>query len=48
MSVCIGDLTLIAAPQAVKVLAKLPDVFAELAPEAETQVPCADAKAQLG
>jgi hypothetical protein len=31
--VSIGDLTLIAAPQAVQVLAKLPDVFAELAPE---------------
>lgn len=33
VSVSIGDLTLIAAPQAVQVLAKLPDVFAELAPE---------------
>lgn len=27
-----GDLTLVAAPQALAVLAKLPDVFAELAP----------------
>eukprot|EP00438_Fugacium_kawagutii_P015193 Skav227618 [mRNA] locus=scaffold1141:649989:652677:- [translate_table: standard] len=37
VSVNIGDLTLIAAPQAVRVLAKLPDVFAELAPETETE-----------
>ena len=37
LSVHIGDLTLIAAPQAVRVLAKLPDVFAELAPQTETQ-----------
>mmetsp|Transcript_27081 Transcript_27081/g.64442 ORF Transcript_27081/g.64442 Transcript_27081/m.64442 type:complete len:758 (-) Transcript_27081:8-2281(-) len=31
-----GDLTLTAAPQALRVLAVLPDVFAELAPPAET------------
>ena len=37
LSVHIGDLTLIAAPQAARVLAKLPDVFAELAPQTETQ-----------
>ena len=37
LSVHIGDLTLIAAPQAIRVLAKLPDVFAELAPQTETQ-----------
>lgn len=37
VSVNIGDLTLIAAPQAVRVLAKLPDVFAELVPETETE-----------